>query len=365
LNKRIIVVDDENLARSSLASMIRKNLDFECEVVESSCGYDAIELCKVKDIETVVFMDIQMPGISGIDASQKILEENPRCIIYIVTAYDYFHYVQHAIEIGIKGYILKPPNIGEVMNKINKGFAKGYAGSYTSISHDQEQKNLEDLSKFKYPSKQEELFMEKIKFFKLDEARLLGYKILDCFFSMSENIPLMKEFICEFFVIFHRKVAEIQLHIDRSHITSFIERCNMANDLADIINDSRNLLEKYFSLISAQTPKTNGLYVQSALKLIEKANFNDISLAHVSSELALTPQYLCRIFKEQTGVNFIDFVIGKKINLAKQLLVTTKESIKSIGQKTGYDNLNYFSRVFKKNTGCTPREYRMKSALNQ
>lgn len=89
------------------------------------------------------------------------------------------------------------------------------------------------------------------------------------------------------------------------------------------------------------------------------ARYNkDISLDDVSREVDISPYYFSKIFKEETGENFIEYVTGIRIAKAKELLQNTELSMKEICGEVGYSDPNYFSRTFKKNVGVTPTEYK-------
>lgn len=90
-----------------------------------------------------------------------------------------------------------------------------------------------------------------------------------------------------------------------------------------------------------------------------KANYNKmLNLDEVSYYVNISPYYFSKIFKEETGENFIDYLTNIRIEKAKELLGGTEYSMKEIGIMTGYSDPNYFSRTFKKKTGVTPTEYR-------
>lgn len=84
----------------------------------------------------------------------------------------------------------------------------------------------------------------------------------------------------------------------------------------------------------------------------------DISLDDVSRKLNISPYYFSKIFKEETGENFIEYVTNIRIDTAKELLMDKTYSMKEICSMCGYSDPNYFSRTFKKNVGVTPTEYR-------
>ncbi|MCR5604805.1 MAG: response regulator [Lachnospiraceae bacterium] len=93
--------------------------------------------------------------------------------------------------------------------------------------------------------------------------------------------------------------------------------------------------------------------------IAEKFN-KDISLDDVSKEVDISPYYFSKLFKEETGENFIEYLTAVRINKAKQLIAGSDMSMKEICTEVGYSDPNYFSRIFKKNVGVTPTEYKEK-----
>lgn len=93
---------------------------------------------------------------------------------------------------------------------------------------------------------------------------------------------------------------------------------------------------------------------------IEENYHRDISLDDVSRYADISPYYFSKLFKEETGENFIEYLTNIRIEQAKKLLQNRDMSIKIICADTGYSDPNYFSRIFKKQVGVTPTEYREK-----
>jgi len=79
------------------------------------------------------------------------------------------------------------------------------------------------------------------------------------------------------------------------------------------------------------------------------------AMVHVSSG------YLGRIFKKETGLALTDYIIKKRIFVAKQLLIKTSLSITDISARVGISYSSYFTKIFKEQVGVTPQEYRQKS----
>ncbi|TCL54639.1 two-component system response regulator YesN [Kineothrix alysoides] len=104
--------------------------------------------------------------------------------------------------------------------------------------------------------------------------------------------------------------------------------------------------------------KTSVSLVEQAKEYIRSHYFKDISLDDVSREVNISPYYFSKLFKEETGENFIEYVTSIRMEKAKELLARTEKSMKEICSEVGYSDPNYFSRSFKKNVGVTPTEYK-------
>ena len=91
---------------------------------------------------------------------------------------------------------------------------------------------------------------------------------------------------------------------------------------------------------------------------IEESLNQDLRLSVVAEKFSLNPNYLSALFKRETGQNFIEYINGKRIDLARKLLESSDLSAKEISYRCGYQNPNYFSRVFKAVVGRTISEYR-------
>ncbi|HWT27502.1 MAG TPA: AraC family transcriptional regulator, partial [Mobilitalea sp.] len=101
----------------------------------------------------------------------------------------------------------------------------------------------------------------------------------------------------------------------------------------------------------------NGV-IANAKAFIEENYQKDISLDDASRSVDISPYYFSKLFKEETGENFIEYLTNIRIEKAKKLLQNRDLSIKNICVETGYSDPNYFSRIFKKQVGVTPTEYR-------
>ena len=91
---------------------------------------------------------------------------------------------------------------------------------------------------------------------------------------------------------------------------------------------------------------------------MEKHLAEDITLKDLASLIATNPQYLCRFFKEISGISPIQYLINRRIDMAAAMLLETDKSILAISMDCGFENVSYFIRKFKQKKGITPGEYR-------
>lgn len=84
----------------------------------------------------------------------------------------------------------------------------------------------------------------------------------------------------------------------------------------------------------------------------------DLSLATLAAHVHLAPQYVCTLFKKETGMTITQFILKSRIDYAKMLISATNASILEIAEGCGFVDYCYFSHTFKKITGVSARQYR-------
>ncbi len=104
--------------------------------------------------------------------------------------------------------------------------------------------------------------------------------------------------------------------------------------------------------------KTSHGIIDRAKEFIVHNYKREISLDDVSRDVNISPYYFSKVFKDETGENFIEYLTNLRVNKAKELLQDSDKSMKEIGYEVGYTDPNYFSRIFKKTVGVTPTEFK-------
>ena len=119
------------------------------------------------------------------------------------------------------------------------------------------------------------------------------------------------------------------------------------------------LIEKAVELRDRESDNQSKRILKKALSYIEE-NFSQesLSLTSVAGEVNVSANYFSAIFSQAMQVTFVEYVTGKRMDKAKKLLRQTQMHTGEIAMEVGYKDPHYFSFVFKKTQGCTPREYR-------
>ena len=113
---RVLIVDDQTLFRSGLARLL--DIDDRVSVVgEAVDGLDAVKLAATLKPD-VVLMDIKMPNLDGIEATKRILSDNPKIKVLMLTTFESDNHVIQALKAGASGYVLKDSQAGAIVSSI-------------------------------------------------------------------------------------------------------------------------------------------------------------------------------------------------------------------------------------------------------
>lgn len=113
--------------------------------------------------------------------------------------------------------------------------------------------------------------------------------------------------------------------------------------------------------LNATGPMKGSAIVQRVERMIRERYASDLNLGSIADEFDINPSYFSKKFKEETGVNFLDYLARVRIEQAQALLDHTDLSIASVSRQVGFHDPKYFSRVFLALTGVKPSEYRAKA----
>lgn len=127
----------------------------------------------------------------------------------------------------------------------------------------------------------------------------------------------------------------------------------------------QNIIDQITDYINSAVNEKKGKYLEQINSYLDDNLASNITLNTVAEHLELNPSYLSRMFKENMGKNFIEYLTDYRMEKSKELLVNTKLKVQDICTKMGYSNSYYFIKIFKQHTGLTPGQYRKSYASDQ
>lgn len=227
--RQAVIADDEELSIDIIKYLIHMN-ELPINVVGVALsGDEALEMID-KLRPDIVFLDIRMPILSGLEVMERVGSPQRDGVDFIIiTAYSYFEYAQSALRLGARDLLLKPIEPSQFIDTM---------------------------------------------------ARILGYKNTDN---------------------------------------------QIFNEIVKFINDNYE---------------------------------RNIELKECARKYHTSPSYVARMFKKYYGTSYITYVNNLRIKKARELLKEGNLPIKEVAYKVGYNNLNYFYRIFKKNTNVTPSMFK-------
>lgn len=142
-------------------------------------------------------------------------------------------------------------------------------------------------------------------------------------------------------------------------VCGYVVKTSAIESLPEMIHKAiRKLEEKNFSQKESEEKdeiQSEDIF-KKLQKYIEKHYMDKLTLSGISKEIHANGSYLSRLYKEKTGQNLFDEINKRKLTKAKEYLAEGKR-ISEIAILVGFEDVSYFSRVFKKYEGCSPRDY--------
>lgn len=142
------------------------------------------------------------------------------------------------------------------------------------------------------------------------------------------------------------------------------EQLGHFNSLSDILIWLESFCDKLCTLLSERKSVRSDTLIEQAKAYIEEHLSEKLALADVAEYLSISSGHLSNTFKKFTGVTISDYIATMKIDRAKELIHTHKYLMYEISDMLGFENPYYFSKVFKKVTGISPREYENTNRLS-
>ncbi|MFV0503061.1 MAG: AraC family transcriptional regulator [Lachnospirales bacterium] len=328
----ILFVTNDVLMIDAIKVIVSENEQFRLLDIVTN-GDDAIKLCK-SEIVNIVLFDMEIEGNHIINHVRSINYLNPEIHIYVISCFGINKMIWHDCRNYIKNVIEKP---------INYKLIKKIFYEYKAENENSLQAHINDLTGFVLDNDYKKFYFEYANIIdkiydtvEQDGAKLvkvfkyIANRLVDIRNFYAESIDIIEIFPISENMIMDKKVADVWLFkvMDYLFQRRCIDRYNFSDDIF--------------------------IYIDKHLK--EK-----ITLKDVTSHCAISQGYLSRIFREQLNISVMEYLHMKKINMAKAYFYFTSDTVEAVAFKLGYNESSYFSKVFKKYSMQTVKEYRLKN----
>ncbi|MDF2635941.1 MAG: two component transcriptional regulator, AraC family [Pelosinus sp.] len=264
-----------------------------------------------------------------------------------------------SITIGIGRYYSDPREIHksylEAMHAQRQRF---YLGD-SQIIHVEDIPHL-STSPFNYPFHYERAVLDKVRCGDRKQAKEALHELLDGIFASKANMDTVKACVLELLIVLSRSAVEGGANLEQLTLLNLncihhLQECNNKLQVEAWMFES---LDHFMDNMLENRSSMNLRVINKACDYIVKNYHKNISLEEVAQTVHLSPFYFSRLFKQEKGYNFVDFLTKVRIEKAKKMLQNPDFTAVRIAAEVGYQDASYFSRVFRQAMGMTPNQYR-------
>jgi len=351
--QKVLLVEDEEIERVFLKNLFQKQIK-DYQVIGEACnGREAIALAKNYSPD-VIFMDVKMPGIDGLEATQVIKKMRPQAHIIILTAYEEFKFAQEALRAGAEEYLLKPAQPEEIMKVLKNIYQRSVRADFTNDITGLDGK-LEIINYDK-----EKVLMKALQ---NNDVRLLVSTLEDYLNDLLQlpHLPaVLKIRLFEFITVLTRNLCDAGFNPHKAHELKmkFYESISRLETFSDAQNCIALIKDELVSASQANDTSKKEV-VKSVLHYIKANLSKDLSLDSISERFHFSSSHLSRLMKRETGFTYPEYLNRLRLAEAKTLLRNSELNIHTIALEVGYREVSHFNRVFKKAIGISPTKYRV------
>ncbi|MDR7812409.1 response regulator [Lacrimispora sp.] len=181
---------------------------------------------------------------------------------------------------------------------------------------------------------------------------------------------LMRKYGTPYLRIMWVRILNVILkHYDKKRKASSMEKLLMSFNLPDQIQSASEIQQRITDIIMecVRAEAVNDMNarskIQMAVRYIQEHYSEDIAINDLAMSYGMSPNYFSSIFKAETSQSAVNYITELKVKKAQELLENSELSVVDIAKRTGYEDSQYFFRVFKKHTGMTPLGYREQNRM--
>lgn len=381
-NGEILVCEGDTPAFCSLFQNYLPQTE-TCEKLHISASKKAISLgepyifaCHA-DLNHIVFPLISRQTFLGSILVGPFLMDSPDSILISDVSRRYHIPLDNALELYDEAAglpVLPPSKVNHISHLLFYLFSNLITDSKKELQQNsqkllQQSRISESIQRYKdgsihadtYPYEKEKELISKVKLGDIREANavlndLLGYVL----FSQGNSLDVVKARAIELCSLLSRTAIEGGAPTDSilKLNNQFLQNLQQINTLDTLCHKLQEIVETFSESMFNYIPSKNSELIKRAMLYISDHFNTPLTLEDVAAHVHLHPSYFSTMFKNSTGSSFKEYLNMVRIEESKRLLSNTDYSIIDIAIATGFEDQSYFSKVFKKYTGLTPKQFR-------
>jgi len=372
---KVLFAEDELLVRLGLQNSIPWS-KYEMEVAAlADNGMEAYRLFEEIHPD-ILITDLRMEGMDGLELVKRVREIDKECAIVVISCLNDFETLRKLIPYNINAYVLKASiSIDEVCNVLEqtKEYLISIGRTAKKVIPDLE-KPEDIISKYLLGDAVISLeddfeIFEHLLLFSLEEENKdkINKLAMDFIYELVNRqipgemlIPLKDKEFCVFYRSTEKKMDERIKRINNS-IGDFLgvrfKITHSSRRKAENLKDwfDRAYVQQYEINIDENSGKA---LIQKSIEYMQEHFRDSLTLTDISRTIGLSVSYFSYLFKQETGKNYIEYLNEIRLLATMKDLMNTDEKVVVVAQKNGFQNLEYFSRYFKKQTGESPARWR-------
>lgn len=395
---KVLIADDEPKIRRGLRNLVDwPGLGMEV-AGEAEDGEMALEQARLLRPD-IVLVDICMPFVNGLQFIEQLKAVAADCVVIVITGHDEISYAQQALKLRVFDYLLKPVAREQLIAVLEQaGQEAGRSRSqhkYLNWASRETQKNLpllrerfyNDWVQGKLPPGQ---LAEQLDFLEItlpEQAGMLLLKTVGA--CQREALPRAWDKDMLLFAVQNVLMDLLPVGSDKMvfrdgrdaivaicPLTGLAEWYQWGEQVQQTLERSLSQLvvvcqqplpdwgESVAAVYQRLTAELNKRLHCTPVVLISQKFIDtyyykeELSLQEVAKAVRISPTYLSRLLKQETGISFIDYLTGVRVQKAIQLMNDPAVKLYEVAELVGYSNQHYFSTAFKKVLGVSPAEYR-------
>lgn len=357
----VFIVDDEDAILSGIRSAILNLPGNKYQICgEASDGETAWPMI-LESKPDVVLADVRMPFMNGLELAKIVKKTLSSVKFIIISGHDEFEYAQEAIAVGVDAYILKPVNSRKLMDVLEASEKSPQPERLTAdqllqqFPHAAEQEKKENGSENVVSGYDLTILEMKLRHAREEDLDSIYQSYFHRASDDSTESVLFRYYLLMNLIMTVDTL--LQEHGEQAEQMTAVSLFTVAGSWKETKEVSTRYIKRYIQLRSKAEDTCNSREIIRAKEYID-THFceSDLSLNQVAQIAGFSSSYFSTLFAQEAGVSFMEYLTNCRMKKARGLLREGK-SLQTVALRSGYSDPYYFSQVFKKNFGISPKEF--------